>query len=99
MTESSHQQWKVVILIALENSGANPTTLASNRVSLVEKDCLSHPTQPVEDKAPSRLACAETPERHVEIRYLGISSDQTRRTCACARCVGILVWIHVTTLI
>ena len=98
MTESGHQQRKVVVLIALKNTGANPTTLASHSVSLIEKDCLSHPTQPVEDKAPGRLARVETPERDIEIRHLGISSDQTRRTCTRARCVGVLVWIHVPSL-
>jgi hypothetical protein len=75
VAKARHQQRKVVILIALKDSGANPAMLASYGVRLVEKHCLSDTTQSVQDKAPSGLTSAKTLERNPEILDLGIATD------------------------
>jgi hypothetical protein len=99
VAEVCHQQRKVVILIALKDSGADPAMLAGHDVRLVEHDRLPDTAQSIEDKAARGLAGAKTLERNSEVLDLGVSPDQARRAGAGAGWVRVLVWVHVSNLI
>ena len=73
--------------------------LAGDPIRFVEKDCLPHPTQPVQDEAPSGLAVTKPLERNPEFFDLDVAPDQTWWARASAGRVWVLVRIHLSKTI
>lgn len=95
MAKTGHQQWQLVVLVALHDPRANPALLASHDVGFVEQDGLADAPQPVEDEASCESPRAKTLECNSEILELRISTGQERRPRSSPGRVWISVPIHV----
>src|SRR5207244_4832239 len=76
MAKAGHKQWKLVVLVALDDTGADPAMLARQHVGLVEEHGLADAAQAVEDEAARVLAGAQALEGQPEIVQLRVPSGQ-----------------------
>ena len=97
--EQSEHAAHVVVLVALDDPGRDPTLALRDRVELREQDGLADAAQPREDEAASVIAVVQPLDRDAEGLEVAVSRGEVRRADAGAGRVRIVRRVHASTAV